>query len=59
MKRTVFLIIAILAFVASMAMYTIGSTNSALTELYDMFWLPLPLGVLCLLIALMSKKKEA
>lgn len=59
MKRTVFFTIAILAFAASMAMYIIGKDSSHLSELYDVFWMPLPLGVLCLFFGLMSKKKEA
>ena len=57
MKKAIFLIIAGLAFTASILMYVVGKNSDALSELYDTFWSPLPLGVICLLIALTVKKK--
>lgn len=44
-------VLAILSFIAAGAMFIIGSTNGHLTELKDFFWVPLPLGLLLLIIA--------
>jgi len=49
-------ILAGVCFLASAAMYQVGSTNGHLTELKDMFWVPLPLGIIFLLIFLKNKK---
>jgi len=59
MKRGIFMTIAMLAFAASITMYLVGKSSSHLSELYDVFWLPLPVGFLFLIGALMTKKKEA
>jgi hypothetical protein len=56
MKKSLLIIIAILAFTASLTMYFIGKDSSHLSELYDLFWIPLPLGILSLIAALRSKK---
>jgi hypothetical protein len=56
MNKTLLIIVSTLAFSASIAMYIIGKDSSHLSELYDLFWIPLPLGVLALLGALKTKK---
>lgn len=50
-------IIAVLAIIASIAMYMVGSNSGHLSELKDFFWVPLPLAAICLFIAF-GKKKE-
>lgn len=49
-------ILAGLCFLASAAMYQIGSTNSNLTELKDTFFIPLPLGVIFAILAFKNRK---
>jgi len=44
MKKTVFLILGILALIAAIAMYFIGKDSSHLSELYEIWWVPLPLA---------------
>lgn len=56
MKKSIYLILSILAFGASIAMYFIGKDSSHLSELYDVFWIPLPLGVLTLIGAFKTNK---
>ena len=53
------LIIGILSLVASAVMYFVGKDSSHLSELYDLFWLPLPLSALALAAASKVKKKES
>lgn len=55
MKKTLFLALSILCFVAAGAMYKIGNDSSHLSELKDFFWLPIPLGIICFIIY--SKKQ--
>lgn len=54
--RTVFLVVAVLALVASIAMYMLGTTSSHLTELKQFWWAPLPVAVIFLLLA--SRKRQ-
>jgi hypothetical protein len=56
MNKILLIIVSTLAFSSSIAMYIIGKDSSHLSELYDLFWIPLPLGVLALLGALKTKK---
>lgn len=56
MKRTIFLLIGLLALIASGVMYFVGKDSSHLSELYDMFWVPLPLAAISLLVAFTNKK---
>jgi len=56
-KKTVLLIIGLLAVVASIVMYTMGKNSSHLSELKDFWWYPLPLAVICILAAGASAKK--
>jgi len=44
--------LALVCIAASAAMFAIGSSNNHLTELKDFFWVPLPLGLLLLVIAM-------
>lgn len=37
-------------------MYYVGSTNSHLSELADTFWVPIPVGVLLILLGIKEKK---
>jgi hypothetical protein len=48
-------LLALVCIVASITMYMVGKNSSHLSELYDYFWLPLPLGALFLLLASRSK----
>ena len=54
-KKSVYGFLGVLCIIASVAMYMIGKNNSALSELKDFWWMPLPLGALCLLAASKSK----
>ena len=56
-KKSVFGVLGVLALVASAIMYKVGSSSSHLSELKDFWWVPLPLGVICLLVAASSGKK--
>jgi len=48
-------ILASLCFSAAVGMYAVGSTNGHLTELKDFFWIPIPLGLICTIVALRKK----
>lgn len=54
-KKILFAALAVICIVASIGMYVIGNSNSALTELKDFWWMPLPLGAISLLAATRSK----
>ncbi len=56
-KKIFFSIIGLLAVIASIVMYKMGKNSSHLSELKDFWWYPLPLAVICFLVAV-SKKKE-
>ncbi len=56
-KKNVLSIIAVLALVASAVMYKVGRSSSHLSELKDFWWYPLPLAVVCLLVAGTPSKK--
>jgi len=56
MNKVVSVILSILCFVASFVMYKIGSTSSHLTELLDFFWMPLPLGIILMLLGIKANK---
>jgi hypothetical protein len=49
-KKIVFLVIGILAIVAAVVMKKM-SNDSHLTELKDFWWVPLPLALVCFLVA--------
>jgi hypothetical protein len=56
-KKAVFGVIAVLAVIAAIVMNRIGRHSSHLSELKDYWWYPLPLAVICLLIAAAPGKK--
>jgi len=56
-KKVFFGIVGLLAVIASVVMYRMGKNSSHLSELKDFWWYPLPLAVICFLVA-GTKKKE-
>lgn len=44
-----------LCFMAAFIMFSIGSSNSRLTELKDFFWVPIPLGIILGFLAFKKK----
>ncbi len=56
-KKAFFGIIGVLAIIASVVMYLMGKNSSHLSELKDFWWYPLPLAVICFLIAAAPGKK--
>ena len=56
-KKTVLSIIGVLALAASLGMYVMGNQNSNLTELKSYWWIPLPIALICFIIAGASKTK--
>lgn len=51
-------ILAALCLIASLVMYLVGKSSGHLSELKDLFWVPLPLAAICLLIVFTKKKKS-
>jgi len=58
MKKTMFFIFAALTFIASIVMYYVGSNSANLSELLDFYWVPLPLGLILLLVAIKTPQSE-
>ena len=58
-KQNVWRMIGRLSFVASGAMYVIGSNNGHMTELKDLFFVPLPLGIVAFMMAGKDPKEAA
>ncbi len=56
-KKAVFGVLGVLAVVASIVMYKVGKSSSHLSELKDFWWYPLPLAVICFLVAAAAGKK--
>jgi hypothetical protein len=54
-RKKIFTLLALLCIVASLTMYMVGKNSSHLSELYDFFWMPLPLGIIFLFLASRSK----
>ncbi len=50
-KKKLYTLMALVCIVAAIIMYFTGKGSSHLSELYDYFWLPLPLGAIFLLMA--------
>ncbi len=50
MNKTLIGILVGLALIASVAMFFIGKNSSHLSELYDLFWVPLPIAATGLLL---------
>lgn len=55
MNKPVLFALGGICFAAAAIMYTVGSTNSHLTELKDFFWVPLPLGAMFEVMGLIRK----
>ncbi len=51
------MVLGIICFAAAAFMWYVGSNSGNLTELKDFFWVPLPLGLLFLILA--GRKKES
>ena len=51
MNKKFLSVLGSLCIIASALMYFIGKDSSHLSELKDYWWIPLPLAVLCFLIA--------
>ena len=47
--------LGLLCMIAALVMYFVGKNSSHLSELYDYFWIPLPMGAIFLLLASRSK----
>lgn len=56
-KKTVFIVIGLVAAVASIVMYKVGDNSSHLSELKDFWWVPLPLAGICFIAAFSAKNK--
>ncbi len=54
-KKNILIVIGVLAIVASIVMKVMGK-DSHLTELQDYWWYPLPLALVCFLVAGAGKK---
>lgn len=54
-RKKLYTLLALLCIVAAIIMYLVGKESSHLSELYDYFWLPLPLGAVFLLLASRTK----
>jgi hypothetical protein len=55
MVRKIAFSLSSLCIVASGVMYNIGTNSSHLSELGDLFWLPLPLAAVSFLVGLKKK----
>ena len=51
----IFIGLGIIALAAAVIMYIVGSGSSHMSELKDFFWVPIPLGVILLLIGMKKK----
>jgi hypothetical protein len=56
-KKALFGTISALALIAAAVMYKVGNSSSHLSELKDFWWVPLPLAVICLVVAASAKPK--
>jgi uncharacterized membrane protein len=50
-KMIVYVVLGVIALIVSAMMYITGMNNSNLTELLQYFWIPIPLGILLLVMA--------
>ena len=53
-KKIALIVVALLAFGATIFMYHGGKTNPAWSEMRGVWWIPLPLAIICSLLALKS-----
>lgn len=54
-RKKLYSLLALLCIIAALILYTIGKNSSRLGELYDYFWMPLPLGAVFLLLSTRAK----
>ena len=57
-KKIIAAVVAVISVAASIWMYRTGHRSSHLSELKNFWWIPLPLAVICLLIAGSPEKKS-
>lgn len=55
MSKSLAMTLGFLAVGVAVAMYVIGGDNGHLTELRDMFWVPLPLAAVFFILAFQQK----
>jgi hypothetical protein len=58
-KKLVLSIVGILALTASIGMFVTGTTNDRLTELKQYWWIPLPLALICFVLANTTRQKPS
>ncbi|MFZ9386263.1 MAG: hypothetical protein ACO25B_00150 [Chitinophagaceae bacterium] len=51
MNKKILTTIGILALIAALAMKLMGNRSSRLTELLEFWWIPLPVALICLILA--------
>jgi len=56
-KKIALIIVALLGFGAALFMYHGGQTNPAWTEMQGVWWIPLPLAIICSLLAMKGGTK--
>ena len=56
-RKAVLSIVGVIALFAALAMYIMGNKNNHLTELQTYWWIPLPVALICFIIAGSSKTK--
>ncbi|HEU0035314.1 MAG TPA: hypothetical protein VFQ53_32050 [Kofleriaceae bacterium] len=57
-KKIILLVVALLGFGASLFMYRNGHTNPAWSEMKGVWWIPLPLAIICLVLGLLPGAKR-
>lgn len=55
MNKSIWIVIGFLALAAAWIMRIVGGNSSHLSELRDFWWIPLPLALICFLIAMKKK----
>jgi hypothetical protein len=56
-NKKLFGVLAIICFAAALIMKLVGNKSSHLSELKDFWWMPIPLGVLLLLLSMAKPAK--
>ena len=57
-KKIALGVVALLAVIAAFVMRDQGNTNPNLTEMKGVWWIPLPLGIICAVLALKPAPKS-
>ncbi|MDA0208120.1 MAG: hypothetical protein O3B64_01795 [bacterium] len=58
MNKQIFTSLGVLALIVAGLMWIVGGNNPNLSELADLWWLPIPLGVILILIGMKKDKGE-